>query len=156
MGSHSPDSSRHCPTDRHMSILVGTVDAKGVPACCRAVGLISNDDLATVTVFVPMATSRDVIANVAATKRIAVSSTHPPTHLSMQIKGTSTNVRLATDEEESMIRDRVDGLAHSLHLIGIPRRVVRSLNHWPAFAIEIAVDELFEQTPGPHAGNPLR
>jgi hypothetical protein len=33
-----------------VSVVVGSVDAAGNPACCRAVGLSTNDDLATVTV----------------------------------------------------------------------------------------------------------
>lgn len=137
-------------------MFVGTVDAKGVPACCRAVAVVSNDDLATITVFVPMATSRDVIANVASTKRIAVTATYPPTNCSTQVKGITTGVRLATDGEEALIRDRVDGFADVLQEIGIPRRITRSINHWPAFAIEMKVDEMFDQTPGPKAGNVLR
>jgi hypothetical protein len=39
---------------------------------------------------------------------------------------------------------------------GVPRRVTRSFAHWPAFAIEIDVDPVFEQTPGPRAGTRLR
>ncbi|HVR41194.1 MAG TPA: hypothetical protein VMU84_19020 [Thermoanaerobaculia bacterium] len=138
------------------SLLVGTVDAKGIPACCRAVGVRSNDDLATITVFVPVATSRDVIANIASTRRIAVVTSFPPDHVSVQLKGTTTGVRLAADDDEAFTRGCVDAFAEILHDLGIPRRIVRSFNHWPAFAIDMTVDEVFEQTPGPKAGTALR
>ncbi len=54
------------------------------------------------------------------------------------------------------MRSRLDGLAEVLDRIGVPRRVTRSFAHWPAFAIEIDVDDVFEQTPGPRAGTRLR
>ena len=54
------------------------------------------------------------------------------------------------------MRTRLDGLADALDRIGVPRRVTRSFAHWPAFAIEIDVDQVFEQTPGPRAGTRLR
>lgn len=150
------DSGRPCPTNRGTSIFVGTADGNGVPACCRAIALSSSDELKTATVYVPMSTSRDVIANIAATRRVAVVSSYPLDHLTTQLKGTTTNVRLAHDDELELLRDRIDGLADVLHLIGMPRRIVRSITHWPAFAVEMKVEEIYEQTPGPKAGVTLR
>jgi hypothetical protein len=139
-----------------MSLYVGTVGSDGVPAGCRAVAAFSEDGLKTVTVYVPVATSREVLMNVAATKRLALVGSHPPTHSAMQIKGTTTAVRLAADDEAPRVRRHLDSFADVLHLIGVPRHITRRLNYWPAFAIELKVDEIFEQTPGPKAGTPIR
>jgi len=147
---------RRTPTDEGMSIFVGTVSPDGLPAGCRGIAVTSTDQLKTVTVYVPMATSRDVIANVAATKRLAIVGTYPPDHSTMQLKGTTTAVRLAADDEAEFLRYRIDQFADTLHGIGIPRRLGRAISHWPAFAIEMKVEEIFEQTPGPNAGMPLR
>lgn len=139
-----------------MSIFVGTVSPDGQPAGCRAIAATSPDQLKTLTVYVPMATSRDVVTNIAATKRLAVVATYPPDHSAIQLKGTTTAVRLASDDEAEFLRYRIDRFADILNVIGIPRQVTRSITHWPAFAIEMKVEEVFDQTPGPNAGTVLR
>jgi hypothetical protein len=138
------------------SIFVGTIGANMAPLCCRAIALRADERLTTATVYVPIATSRETLCNVATTRRIAVVVTKPVEHISVQLKGTSRTARLARDDEEAFVRSRLEGLADALDRIGVPRRVTRSFAHWPAFAIEIDVDQVFEQTPGPRAGTRLR
>ena len=138
------------------SIFIGTIDAQMSPLCCRAIALQADERLETATVYVPIATSRDTLCNLATTRRIAVVVTRPVEHISIQLKGTSRTARLARDDEEAFVRSRLDGLADVLDRIGVPRRVTRSFAYWPAFAIEMDVDQIFEQTPGPRAGTRLR
>jgi hypothetical protein len=139
-----------------VSVIVGSVDALGNPAVCRAVGLRSNDELATATVFVPVATSRQTIANVAMTRRLAVVTTHPISHCATQLKGTVEATRLARADEESFVNDHFDSFGGVLNTIGYPARLTRSVVRWPAFAIEMRVEEIYEQSPGPKAGTRLR
>jgi len=138
------------------SIFVGTIGEDMAPLCCRAIALRADDRLDTATVFVPIATSRGTLVNLAATRRIAVVVTRPVEHISIQIKGTSRTARLARDDDERFVRARLDGLADVLDRIGVPRRVTNSLAYWPAFAIDIDVEQVFDQTPGPRAGTCLR
>ena len=147
---------RRSPAQEGMSLYAGSVSSDGVPAGCRAVALRTNRELTEITVYLPMATSHDVVANVAATKRLAIVATYPPDHFAVQLKGTTTAVRLAADDESEFVHARLGSFAGVLHAIGIPRRIGESLNCWPAFAIEMKVDEMFEQTPGPKAGTPIR
>jgi len=147
---------RRSPAEQGMSIYAGSVSSDGVPAGCRAVALRTNRDLTTVTVYLPMATSHDVLANIAATKRLAVVASYPPDHFAVQLKGTTTAVRLAADDESEFVHARLSGFADVLHRVGVPRRIGDSINCWPAFAVEMNVDEMFEQTPGPNAGTPIR
>ena len=139
-----------------MSLLVGTVDADGSPSCCRAVGLASSDDLATVTVYLPLATSQRIIQDVATTHRIAVAATHVIDHCSIQLKGAASTARLARPDEAPVIAQWLDAFSNVLHAVGVPRGVTRSVSHWPAFAVEMRVDQVFEQTPGPNAGSQLK
>jgi hypothetical protein len=139
-----------------VAVIVGTVDANGNPACCRAVGLRSEDRLATATVFVPMATSQDVIAGVAATNRIAVVATQPIEHCATQLKGIVQKTRSATAEEETFISRHFGAFATVLNSLGYPRRATNAVTRWPAFAIDLRVDEIYEQSPGPKAGTRLR
>jgi hypothetical protein len=147
---------RRNPAERGMSLYAGAVGTHGVPVGCRAVALTASPDLSKATLYVPMATSRELLAGVAATKRIAVVATYPPDHGTVQLKGLAGGVRLAEEGERELIRDRIDGFAEVLHRLGYPLRIVRAVNHWPAFAIDMTIDELYEQTPGPNAGMPLR
>jgi hypothetical protein len=138
------------------SILVGTVDAANIPSCCRAVALASGDDLATATVYIPIAVCQQTLQNVATTGRIAVVTAHPIDHCSIQLKGTTTDVRLAREDEAAFLRERLEDWAGVLDKIGVPRRLVRSTAGWPAFAVTLRVEQIFEQTPGPRAGGRLR
>jgi hypothetical protein len=135
-----------------MSILVGAVDASGAPACCRGVGLVADDALTTATVFVPLATSRDVVASAAATKRIAVVSSHVIDHTSFQLKGRIRALRLTTDEEVMTVSENVSAFADLIIHIGMAPRLARSITQEPAFAIDFSIDEIYDQTPGPNAG----
>lgn len=139
-----------------VSVIVGTVNRDGVPSCCRGVAMTSADGGKTVTVYVPVATSQEIINNVAMTRRIAVGSTYPPDHAAIQLKGTAAGARLATEDEAERIREQMEGFADSLDEIGLPRRLTRSITHWPAFAIDVQVEEQYEQTPGPKAGARLQ
>jgi hypothetical protein len=139
-----------------LSILVGTVDAHGMPSCCRAIAIASVDELKTVTVYLPVATSHETIQNVATTGRLAIAATHPIDHCATQLKGTTTEARLAREDEASFVRGRLEAFADVLDTIGVPRRLTRSVAHWPAFAVSMRVEQVFEQTPGPKAGSRLR
>jgi hypothetical protein len=138
------------------AIVMASVDARKVPSCCRATALASTDGAATVTVYVPLATSHDVLRNIATTRRVAITSTNPLDHCSTQLKGVTVDARLARDDEAAFVRGRRDALADSLDAIGVPRRIGQNVNCWPAFAVTVHVDEIFDQTPGPNAGARLR
>lgn len=135
-----------------MSLLVGSVDPQGQPAGCRAHGIVSADDLETVTVYVPAATGQETLANVAATRRAAVTATCPPDHFSVQLKGAVIDVRLARDDERPLVDAGRASFAGELDTFGVPRQVMEYVVHWPAYAIQVRVQEVYEQTPGPRAG----
>lgn len=151
----TPERAHRC-LEPGLSILVGAAGADGSPVCCRAIAVASDDALATLTVYVPVATSHEMLQSVAATKRLAVTANHPATNCSTQLKGTAIEARLARDEEAPFVRARLDAFADMLDALGVPRRIAHSLAHWPAFAIRMRIDQIFEQTPGPKAGTQIR
>jgi hypothetical protein len=140
----------------NVSVVVGSVDSNGDPSTCRALALTSEDGLSTVTVYVPVTTSRETIANVATTRRLTVVATHPLDHHSLQFKGRAESVRLAREDEAGVVRRGFDGFAELLNTIGIPPRVTNAVTRWPAFAIDMQVQEIYDQTPGPKAGTRLK
>ena len=146
---------RRCLEDG-VSVLVGSVDSQGNPMCCRAIALTSHDDLATATVYLPMATSHETVANLAATGRVAVVATQPGDHCSTQLKGMALTTRAAREDEEPLVRKHLGNFAGVLGILGVPPRVTKGMAHWPAVAVEMRVDEIYDQSPGPRAGVRLR
>jgi hypothetical protein len=138
-----------------ISVIVGTADADKVPTCCRAIAIATKDNFETVTVYVPAATGQETIANVATTRRVAISCTIPRSHGSIQIKGVSRGVKLAPASDEAFVRERLRMWADALGEFGMPRSITERMNVWPAFTVDVSVEELFDQTPGPKAGQPL-
>lgn len=153
---HMPSEKLRTFLDGGISVIVATVDAEGVPSCCRGVAIDSKDDFDSVTVYVPAATAGETVANLATTRRIAVSCTEPLSHHSIQIKGLTRGVKLAASQDREFVAQRLEAFADTLDSFGLPRTVTRSLTHWPAFAIEVSVEQVFDQTPGPKAGEELR
>lgn len=146
----------HVATAAGTSVLVGSADANAVPACCRGIAVNTDAALTRATVYVPVATSRDVVANAATSKKLAVMITRVVEHMGVQLKGTVETIRLAADDEAAFVRRRLNEFADVLDEIGLPRRIFRSVAHWPAFAIEVTVEEIYDQTPGPRAGASIR
>jgi hypothetical protein len=146
----------HRCLDPGLSIIVGAVDEHGQPSTCRAIAIDSRDDLETLTVFLPVATSHETIKNVATTKRLAVVATYPFDNSATQLKGRAIDARLASEAEGTFVRERLEAFTGSLRGFGVPRRIAASLAHWPAFAVTIRVEQIFEQTPGPNAGRRIR
>jgi len=138
------------------SVLVGTVDAQGRPSCCHAAAIKLDDDLKNVAVYLPIATSQQIIQDIANTHRLAVSATHVIENFSIQLKGTAHAARLATENEAAFVEQHHEAFSDVLLSLGLPRRLTRSMVHWPAFVVDMHVEEVFEQTPGPNAGAPLR
>jgi hypothetical protein len=143
-------------TDGGTSVLVGSADSNAVPACCRGIAVSTDSTLSRATVYVPVATSRDVIANAATTRRLAVMITRVVEHLGIQLKGSVEAIRMAGAEEGPFVRRRLQEFAEVVDEIGLPRRIFLGVSHWPAFAVEITVEEVFDQTPGPRAGASIR
>jgi hypothetical protein len=139
-----------------LSVIVGTADAHGVPSCCRGYAIRSDDDLQTLTVYVPVATSHEVIRSLAISKKLTVASVQTVDHSATQVKGTAIETRLAREDEASFVSGRQEAFADALVVFGVPRRLARTLVHWPAFAVTLRVEEIYEQTPGPKAGTRLR
>lgn len=137
------------------SVIVGTVGPNGSPGVCHGLALAGSEDLSRITLYLAVATSHDVVMHIASTRRIAISSSHPIGHVTVQVKGTTGDVRIAAESEKPFIDSRMEAYANVLDQLGIPKRITRSVVRWPAFAIDVNVEEVYEQTPGPRAGEPL-
>jgi len=135
-----------------VSILVGTCDADGNPACMRATGIRLADDRRHATVYLPEATSRHTLTNVRANARVAVYLSYPLDHRSYQLKGPVTAVAPADESARADIERYMEVWSGAVEHIGMPLEVLMTVARWPSVALQFRIDELFLQTPGPGAG----
>jgi pyridoxamine 5'-phosphate oxidase-like protein len=142
-------------SEQGRSLLVGTCSAALDPDCVRAVGLRIWPDASHLTILVPEATGRTALANVRENPRLALTISQIPSHRTMQIKGVVLAVREgdATDHELA-IRYRT-AFAHELAHAGCSVTTTERLGIWPCWAIDLAIEAIYAQTPGPSAGKQL-
>lgn len=135
-----------------VSILVGTASAKHEPDCVRGMGVRVSPDGCQLTVIVPVVTGETSIANLRENPRLAVTLSHIPSHRTLQVKGNVIAIRDGGEEELAFaIRYRAL-LAEDLAFVGQPAANTTRLGIWPCVAVDIQIQLVFAQTPGPQAG----
>lgn len=140
-----------------VDVYVATRDDKLAPESMLGMGVRVLPDRKTVTVFVPNVTAERTLANLRATRNAPVALTfcHPPTERALQLKGRCKAIRASTEGDRQLQEVFRSALIASFAAIGVPRAQTRGLPWWPSTAIDVEVSELFRQTPGPNAGEPL-
>lgn len=138
-----------------VSVQVGTRDARLVPEAVRGMGVRVGPGGTSLTVFLPAATAERTVANLRDNGRIAVCFSRPEDHRTIQVKGRTVAVRDADAAERPLVDRYRAGLTKSLLFVGVPLQVSLRAAHWPCRAVDIRVEQVFEQTPGPGAGAPL-
>lgn len=137
------------------SLLVGTCSAELAPECVRAVGVRIWPDASHLTVLLPKATAATSIANVRENPKLALTLSEIPSHRTMQIKGAVLAVRDGSDADHELAKRWRTAFAHELGYVGQPVEATERLGIWPCWAIDLAIEAVFAQTPGPAAGTKL-
>jgi hypothetical protein len=138
-----------------VSVVVGSRDAQKKPAAMRAMGAHVSDDGRSVTVFLPEPNAARTLANLRDNGRIAVTFSRPSDYRSIQVKGSCVDFRPATEEERARQKTYAAAFVDDLATVGMARENTGRLTYWPSIAVRISVEEIFEQTPGPAAGQKL-
>jgi Pyridoxamine 5'-phosphate oxidase len=139
-----------------LSIVAATRDGDLQPDGAAALAVRVHDDRARVTVFFYQEAAAQMLRNLKSHPQIALDLDLPTTHRACQVKGLYVASRPARAAERPEIERQVEGFAADLEAIGIPRSMMAGWKTWPCTALEVRVTELFEQTPGPGTGEPLR
>jgi hypothetical protein len=137
-----------------MHACVGSVDASGRPLSSEAIGVRVEGET-RVTLFLAAAGNAATLENVARSGRIAIVSCLARDHATVQLKGRVRGVRPALESERPELDAFVEQVAVVLDAIGLPKDVTRRMNRWPAYALDVEVEAVFDQTPGPRAGAPF-
>ena len=130
----------------------GALQADGTGAWAARV----HADRTRITVFLYEEAARRMLDNLDSHPEIAVLFDQPASHRACQVKGLYLASRRARPSERTLVDRQVEGCAVALEAIGIPRAMMAGWKTWPCLALEMRITHLFEQTPGPGAGEPLR
>lgn len=138
------------------SLVVAVRDSELRPHASRAWALQVHPDGRHVSLFLYSKAAASVRKHLESHPEIAVDVDAPNSHRACQIKGRYSGSRRARAAEKGLIERQVAGFIGQLEEIGIPRELTAGWIHWPAMAIEFEITELYEQTPGPGAGEPMK
>lgn len=137
-----------------ISILVGSRDARLTSEFARGMSARIHEGGTELTVWIAAPTAARTLANIADNGRLAVCFA-AISHRSFQFKGTATSVRPADPSERPMLERYRAAIAQHWGQIGMPPRLTHRMIVWPAHAITMNVESVFQQTPGPGAGTAL-
>lgn len=139
-----------------LSIVVATRDGELQPDGAVALAARVHDDGAHLTLFLYQDAGRRLLRNLRTYPQMGIYFDRPTTHRACQVKGLYTSSRRARLAERPLIERQGGEFVTDLEAIGIPRAMTTGWKGWPCMAIELQVTELYEQTPGPGTGEPLR
>jgi predicted pyridoxine 5'-phosphate oxidase superfamily flavin-nucleotide-binding protein len=135
-----------------VSVVVGTRDATLTPDCTRAWGIRVGKDRASVTIFLTEAISGKTLQNLKENGQVAISCTRPTDHVACQLKGRLRTIRPANPRDREHSKSWHREFVGELVAIGVPASVGEAWITEPALAVDIAVTDVFHQTPGPGTG----
>lgn len=137
------------------AVHVGTRDAALRADEVMAAAALLDPDGKRLTVYLPVATSGQSLANLRDNGAVAVVLSQPLTHRTVQLKGRVETIRAAREDEREAVERHAAGFDAEVEAIGLPPAVVRRRAKWPCHAVTFVVVEAYEQTPGPRAGEPI-
>jgi hypothetical protein len=129
-----------------------------VPSVARAFGCRVSPDRRQVTILLAAGRARTVLRDLAEGGPIAAVFSRPKTHVTLQLKADGAEVLAATAADIELMRAYGAAFAAEVCALGYPEAFAERLvgpSREPAAAVRFEPLVLFEQTPGPRAGEPL-
>lgn len=144
-----------------VSVLVGTRDSRLIPEITRAWGPRVCEDRQSVSLCVPLATSRKTLDNLEANGEIAVAFALPTNYRSIQLKGRFSAIGEPESVDLVAVDRHRDSFGRVNESLGQPREQVVAF--WQAeietspvlIRVLFVLRQVFDQTPGPGAGRSL-
>lgn len=138
-----------------VSVMIGTRNASLMPECTRAWGIRVAPDRRAVTIFLSETFAGKTIDNLRENGMIAVTCTRPTDHITCQLKGRVKSIKKMTQPGHDRCRQWYQDFTAELTAIGVPPELPGAWIVKPTVAVEFAVSEVFDQTPGPGAGRKI-
>lgn len=142
---------------RHTSMNVAGRDAQNRPALARGLGIRASFDRRTLTVFLSETHSSQVLKCLRENGAIAVAVTRPTTHGTLQFKGRVREIVPLSEDDRKDMAAYQDSFVAELEKLGYRPDFTRQLLAGSGNAVAVVFEpaEMFDQTPGPKAGEKL-
>lgn len=134
---------------------VASRDAELVPESMHAAGARIDPEANLLDIYVAEALAGSTLANLRANGEAALTATRVTDNRSVQLKGVLVSERPGDDRDRAILSAMQERGNHELALVGMPRSVSARIVDWPCVVLSVRVREVYEQTPGPRAGQPL-
>jgi hypothetical protein len=133
---------------------VGSCDGNMIPMArqCWGVDIKATD---VISIYVVAAQFEPMLKNFQHHGRITVALTDPNDHTSYQMKGQFLKARAMAEDEAGLQQQYRVKLANVISTLGYPKEIAERYAHHADLAIEIEVEQIFNQTPGPGAGKEI-
>lgn len=142
-----------------VATVLGTRDADLAPEVARGWGLRVLEDRTTVELCLGLPSGRRTLANLADNGRLAVTCVRPSDYRQVQLKGRGREAGAPTEDDRAWVARHQAAFTAQVADVGIaPETCHRFWSHDDPGALvklRLAVEEAFDQTPGPDAGRPL-
>lgn len=138
-----------------VGMIVATRDAELRPDLCEAMGIMWPEDPRFFTVYLDSKRAKHTLKNIEDNAQIAVSLSRPCTYKAAQLKGRVVKSRALNDLDREQSKKWLEGYRKEIRLIGVMSDAALGLERNPDIALEVLIENVFNQTPGPHAGRPL-
>jgi hypothetical protein len=138
--------------DSGAGLIVGTVSAEGEPRADRAWAAVVLDEEGRRVRFVMSADDPAVVRNLEAGS-VSLTGAQVVTYQSIQLKGRPVVVEAPTADDIEMARVQTATFFDAVHRTdGNPVEALWRMLPLQMVAVEMVVEETFDQTPGPAAG----
>ncbi|HET9396748.1 MAG TPA: hypothetical protein VFO36_11875, partial [Nitrospiraceae bacterium] len=135
-----------------VSVMVGTRDGSLMPECTRAWGIHVEANRVSLTLFLAETFASKTLDNLRDNGMIAVTCTRPTDHITCQLKGLVRSIKPVTAAQLSLSRRWHRDFTAELMAVGVSSTLTEGWIVEPTVAVEVAVTDVFDQTPGPGAG----
>ena len=146
-----------------VSITVASRDKRRIPSLCRALACSVDSDASTksgsrIQIVLNRSQCQQLLLDVAASQAIAAVFSEPASHRTLQVKGNEIKTAPISDNLLARVNESREHFADAILPLGYSRAFsMHLLSYLPDNLITISFQPqaIFEQSPGPSAGNPL-
>jgi hypothetical protein len=138
-----------------VAIVVATRDGDLRPEIARGWGPDVAEDGSAVSLCVATAPGSRTRANLESNGAIAATFSLPTTYRTVQVKGVALDVAEPSAERLARVQEHAAAFVAEVVQVGIPREAAPRFVGSGFVAVTFAVRELYDQTPGPTAGERL-
>lgn len=141
--------------EREVAIDVASCDAERRPSACRGFACRVAPDRQRLTVFVRRGEGAQVLQDVLGSDTIAVVFCLPASEAALQIKGRQVSLSAATPDDDAHVATYRQRFVDGVVCLGFGRdfaTAYMTTEPGQMVAITFTPEAIFEQTPGPRAG----